>query len=189
MTIWVLGMLLNWVYSSVVVFRLQCHTHHSCPGHAGFTLSDVWMRPSQTKRAVRKFVNPFATGDSYMRQLFHCLQWYAGSERVKLTFNTCTFEFVLTFCRLCSNIINNFYFFKSHKKFKAYWINFKNLRKMVQCLILTKNIKVLSFMVPGFCTICTIWYYQFSPPWVLPGYIWIFQTANYIWITKIWRYL
>ena len=29
------------------------------------------------------YVNPFATGDVYMRQLFHCLQWYAGSERVK----------------------------------------------------------------------------------------------------------
>ena len=29
-------------------------------------------------------INPFAsTGDAYMRQLFHCLQWYAGSERVK----------------------------------------------------------------------------------------------------------
>ena len=27
-------------------------------------------------------INPFATGDAYMRQLFHCLQWYAGSERV-----------------------------------------------------------------------------------------------------------
>ena len=27
--------------------------------------------------------NPFATGDTYMRQLFHCLQWYAGNERVK----------------------------------------------------------------------------------------------------------
>ena len=26
---------------------------------------------------------PFATSDAYMRQLFHCLQWYAGSERVK----------------------------------------------------------------------------------------------------------
>ena len=22
-------------------------------------------------------------GDAYMRQLFHCLQWYTGSERVK----------------------------------------------------------------------------------------------------------
>ena len=28
-------------------------------------------------------INPFATGDVYMRQLFHCLEWYAGSERVK----------------------------------------------------------------------------------------------------------
>ena len=28
--------------------------------------------------------NPFATGDAYMRQLFHCLQWYTGSERVNL---------------------------------------------------------------------------------------------------------
>ena len=28
-------------------------------------------------------INPFATGDAYMRQLFNCLQWYAGSERVK----------------------------------------------------------------------------------------------------------
>ena len=27
--------------------------------------------------------NQFATSDAYMRQLFHCLQWYAGSERVK----------------------------------------------------------------------------------------------------------
>ena len=29
-------------------------------------------------------VNRFATGDAYMCQLFHCLQRYAGSERVKL---------------------------------------------------------------------------------------------------------
>ena len=29
-------------------------------------------------------INPFATGDAYMPQLFHCLQWYAGSERVKV---------------------------------------------------------------------------------------------------------
>ena len=28
-------------------------------------------------------INPFATGDAHMRQHFHCLQWYAGSERVK----------------------------------------------------------------------------------------------------------
>ena len=27
-------------------------------------------------------INPFATGDAYMRQLFYCLQWYASSERV-----------------------------------------------------------------------------------------------------------
>ena len=27
-------------------------------------------------------INPFATSDAYMRQLFYCLQWYAGSERV-----------------------------------------------------------------------------------------------------------
>ena len=26
--------------------------------------------------------NPFSPGDEYMRQLFHCLQWYAGSEMV-----------------------------------------------------------------------------------------------------------
>ena len=26
--------------------------------------------------------NHFATSDTYMRQLFHCLQWYVGSERV-----------------------------------------------------------------------------------------------------------
>ena len=29
------------------------------------------------------YINPFATSDVYMQQLFHCLQWYAGSERVK----------------------------------------------------------------------------------------------------------
>ena len=28
--------------------------------------------------------NPFATKHAYMRHLFHCLQWYAGSERVKV---------------------------------------------------------------------------------------------------------
>ena len=28
--------------------------------------------------------NPFATGDANMRQLFHCLQWYTGTERVNL---------------------------------------------------------------------------------------------------------
>ena len=40
----------------------------------------------------RHYVNPFATGDAYMRQLFHCIQWYAGSKRVKLdplSFPTC----------------------------------------------------------------------------------------------------
>ena len=30
------------------------------------------------------YFNPFATRHAYMRQLFHCLQWYAGSERVKI---------------------------------------------------------------------------------------------------------
>ena len=28
-------------------------------------------------------INPFTTRHAYMHQLFHCLQWYAGSERVK----------------------------------------------------------------------------------------------------------
>ena len=28
------------------------------------------------------FINLFETGDVYVRQLFHCLQLYAGSERV-----------------------------------------------------------------------------------------------------------
>ena len=28
-------------------------------------------------------INPFATGVVYIRRLFHCLQWYTGSERVK----------------------------------------------------------------------------------------------------------
>ena len=32
---------------------------------------------------LKQQFNPFATGDAYMCQLFHCLQWYAGSERVK----------------------------------------------------------------------------------------------------------
>ena len=34
--------------------------------------------------------NPLATGDAYMRfmrQPFHCLQWYAGSERVNIYFS------------------------------------------------------------------------------------------------------
>ena len=34
-------------------------------------------------------LNPFATGDAYMRQLFHCLQWYACSEIVKLGLVIC----------------------------------------------------------------------------------------------------
>ena len=41
--------------------------------------------------------NSFATSDAYMRQLFHHLQWYAGSERVNVLyefFNTgiCAFD-------------------------------------------------------------------------------------------------
>ena len=39
--------------------------------------------------------NPFATGDAYMRELFHCLQWYAGNERV----NILLIEFVDRFSR------------------------------------------------------------------------------------------
>ena len=32
--------------------------------------------------------NPFATRHMYMRQLFHCLQWYAGSKRVNVKLKT-----------------------------------------------------------------------------------------------------
>ena len=39
---------------------------------------------SEFRAEYLMFFNPFDTGDAYMRQLFHCLQWYAGSERVKL---------------------------------------------------------------------------------------------------------
>ena len=35
----------------------------------------------ETEPKYLKF-NPFATRHAYMRQLFHYLQWYAGSERV-----------------------------------------------------------------------------------------------------------
>ena len=45
-------------------------------------------------------INPFATGDAYMRQLFHCLQWYAGSERVNINY---WFNSVMTF-QLCRQI-------------------------------------------------------------------------------------
>ena len=35
-----------------------------------------------TEQITKININPFATGDAYMRPLFRCLQWYAGSERV-----------------------------------------------------------------------------------------------------------
>ena len=37
---------------------------------------------SEIFQEITESINPFATGDVYMRQLFHCLQWYVGSERV-----------------------------------------------------------------------------------------------------------
>ena len=37
---------------------------------------------------VKKF-NLFATGDAYMCQLFHCLQGYAGSKKVKFASRVC----------------------------------------------------------------------------------------------------
>ena len=39
-------------------------------------------KTSREDGQIEQLINPFATGDAYMRQLFHCLQWYAGSERV-----------------------------------------------------------------------------------------------------------
>ena len=48
------------------------------------TLTNVNSKvPAMSVVLHKKQINPFATGDAYMRQLFHCLQWYAGSERVK----------------------------------------------------------------------------------------------------------
>ena len=32
------------------------------------------------QESIRYFFNPFATGDTYMHQHFHCLQWYAGTK-------------------------------------------------------------------------------------------------------------
>ena len=37
-------------------------------------------------------VNPFATRHTHMHQLFHGLQWYAGSERVKFDSRVKKFE-------------------------------------------------------------------------------------------------
>ena len=45
-------------------------------------ISLITEQPYNESLIHRKFKS-FATGDAYMRQLFHCLQWYAGSERVK----------------------------------------------------------------------------------------------------------
>ena len=48
------------------------------------------------------FFNPFATGDAYMRQLFHCLQWYAGSERVNDYSVIFLISFLLKYAELLS---------------------------------------------------------------------------------------
>ena len=42
-------------------------------------------RENQVLSSWSPYINPFATRHAYMRQLFHCLQWYAGSERVNHT--------------------------------------------------------------------------------------------------------
>ena len=39
----------------------------------------IWILNIETKWNL---INPFTTTDAYVRQHFHCLQWYAGSERV-----------------------------------------------------------------------------------------------------------
>ena len=73
------------------------------PSHprSGSTVYTCWPDLEKNKHADRNYerwerlvadnycvwslnmLNPFATGELYMRQLFQCLKWYAGSERVK----------------------------------------------------------------------------------------------------------
>ena len=49
----------------------------------------LWKQNNSYCCWILQFIfNPFATGDAYMRQLFHCLQWYTGSERVKMSFKS-----------------------------------------------------------------------------------------------------
>ena len=42
---------------------------------------------------AKGLINPFATTDAYMRQLFHCLQWYAGSERVNMDHSSRNYKY------------------------------------------------------------------------------------------------
>ena len=46
-------------------------------------LSQVYFGWNHLVNLNQNLFNPFATGDAYMPTLFQCLQWYAGSERVK----------------------------------------------------------------------------------------------------------
>ena len=39
----------------------------------------IWVEKNKNKNTF----NPFSMGDMYMRQLFHSLQRYAGTERLK----------------------------------------------------------------------------------------------------------
>ena len=50
-------------------------------------------------------INPFATSDAYMRQLFHCLQWYTGSERVKVIIIHIQDEFIADTYLNCDGLL------------------------------------------------------------------------------------
>ena len=41
-------------------------------------------KKNDKQQIIKNEINPFATADAYMHQYFHCLQWYAGSERVNV---------------------------------------------------------------------------------------------------------
>ena len=58
---------------------------YNCAYHVGTIFSPFYVMFLREPRvSLDLALNPFATSDAYMRQLFHCLQWYAGSERVNL---------------------------------------------------------------------------------------------------------
>ena len=76
----------HWMYDSKLGSTVW-NTIQNYFGSAGESPAALHRIQSKTKRKNRKEiikVNPFATGDAHMHQLFHCLQWYAGSERVNV---------------------------------------------------------------------------------------------------------
>ena len=74
----------NIIWTVLVLFRISlCSSDQCCICLNSLSiLQSVRWGTSSVVVSSAYLLNPFATTDAYIRQYFHCLQWYAGSERV-----------------------------------------------------------------------------------------------------------